>query len=241
MNIYVVTLTLNYDDQLFKTIGSILESSRLNQNFCFEHIIVSPSNDFRNNQFLLSLNKIKNYHIQYIIDKKKGIYNAFNDAINAITSDGYIIFLSAGDVFKKNLVLNFESFNKEYEIIAMGVELIQKATSRPYYPKLRALPVNTIPHPGMFTKVSTLKRAGGFPTDLGTAADFYVTQKLILQKVKIQIEPKIVSLFYLGGASSRFESVLSYYKALKRLHYGMFTISICMLIKIYSYVKYAFQ
>ena len=241
MNIYVVTLTLSYDDQLLKTIESILEAARINPNFRFQHIVVSPSNSFRNHQFLQNLNKTKNYQIQYIVDEKKGIYSAFNDALNAITSDGYVIFISAGDVLKIGLKLNLETFSKNYEIIGMGIELVRGEAITPYYPKISILPLNTMPHPGVFTKVNALKRVGGFPIDLGSASDFYVTQKLILQKVKLFLEPKIAAQFNLGGTSSQFESALSYYKALKRLHYGMLTISVCMLIKIYSYIKYAFQ
>ena len=241
MNIYVVTLTLSYDDQLIGTIKSVIGSSKINQHFYFEHIFVSPSNDFSSNKLFLNLDRTKNYKAQHVVDEKKGIYNAFNDALNAITGDGYVIFISSGDELKQGLRLNLESFRQGYEIISMGIELIKGETSIPYYPKLSTLPVNRLPHPGMFTKVSALKKAGGFPIDLGSASDFYLTQKLVLNNARLHIEPKIVSMFHLGGTSSKFESVFSYYKALKRLHYGRLTIFVCMPIKIYSYIKYAFQ
>lgn len=98
IKVSVITVCYNAENQIEKTIKSVIEQEYNN----FEYIIVDGKSSDS------TINIIKQYNdfiTKWISEKDSGIYNAMNKAIN-LSNGEYCIFMNAGDIFANNLVLS---------------------------------------------------------------------------------------------------------------------------------------
>jgi hypothetical protein len=123
--IYIITLTIDDNESLIETIISAKEMAGDNKFINFKHLIISPKDHTKIKENGL-ICKDENYSITYLKDSNEGIYHAFNLGIESINEDGYVIFLAAGDRFKKGFIFSTEDLSGGNAIIAYAVEIQKK-------------------------------------------------------------------------------------------------------------------
>ena len=99
MKISIITVTLNCESTVCKTINSVLEQSYED----IEYIIMdgeSTDSTYR----IVTDYAIKDKRIVFISQKDQGIYNAMNNALSYVTGE-YVMFLNAGDFLFSNQVI----------------------------------------------------------------------------------------------------------------------------------------
>ena len=231
MNINVVTLSLEYDDLLNKTIESVCLWAKSNIEIKFIHHVVVPYNKEIQIQY-----KAPNYQLFFLIDKKEGIYSAFNMGLLNAISPGYIIFISAGDTIRNEVKLKKSILN--FDLISYGVNLVGLNEQSVFFAKYSSKYKKGIPHPSLLTDVEKLRKINGFSTKFGTASDFHATTKLIKNGNTLFIHNEVLVNFQLGGASSKLTSIIGYYKALCDLKFNSLTILTFCIYKFISIIKY---
>lgn len=100
LTISVITVTLNCEDTIEKTILSVINQSFKN----IEFILIDGGSTDRTNEIIL---KYKKYITCYISEPDSGIYQAMNKGIKLSKGDGYI-FLNAGDFFVGDVFENIK-------------------------------------------------------------------------------------------------------------------------------------
>ena len=231
MNINVVTLSLEYDDLLNKTIESVCLWAKTNPEINFIHHVVVPENKKIHIQY-----NATNYQLFFLVDKKEGIYSAFNMGLLNAICPGYIIFISAGDTIRNEVKLKKSQLN--YDLISFGVNLVSIKKQTVFFAKYSAIYRKGIPHPGLLTDVDKLKNINGFSTKFGTASDFHATTKLLKNGNTLFISNEVLVNFQLGGASSKLNSLIGYYKVLCDLKFNSLTILALCSYKLLSVIKY---
>ncbi len=235
MALHIVTLSLAEDDFLFKTIESVVSFSRQNVDLLVNHIIVLPKGVRVTRHYQLK----DNYSMIFLHDNNQGIYPAFNLALKSCTK-GYVLFLSAGDIFVEKIRINKNMFEKNADLVCFGTRILGKKRFIDYIPNKKAYLRNSIPHSSLFLNVEKLQDIGGFPEDLGSAADFYITAKICKDSKLILESEVVITEFGLGGVSSNFKSIYHYIKSLERLNVSFLQKSYLSARKAASYFKYRF-
>ena len=152
--------------------------------------------------------------VNYLIQEKKGISNAFNCALKNASSD-YIIYLNSGDEFfssetLKKLIPYLIDRKKMYCFASLLYNPFNYSTKlqRPSKKRFDIYYKNPFPHSGVIIQTEILKNIGGFNEELNQCMDYELFIRLIL---KYKIKPKflnlIVSIFYGGGISSNLASL----------------------------------
>jgi glycosyltransferase involved in cell wall biosynthesis len=199
--ISIVTCSL-YRESLSRTLDSVLIQEYLD----WELILVTPANidipsKYENHPKLAG-------RIKYVQDSKQGIYEAMNLGARVASGD-YLVFLNGGDEFYNSQSLKeLRKCVKEnqwgYGIIAISSQqpLARVYKFNPYFRFLHRFGWKYVPHPGSIVSKRVFEEIGGFDSKYRVAAD----QKLFLEAAK-KYEPgiskKIISIFHLGGQSSR--------------------------------------
>src|SRR5659263_50658 len=97
MKVSIITVNLNNDDGLPKTIESILSQSFID----YEYLIIDGGSTDNSLDILI---KYANRITYWVSEPDKGIYNAMNKGIAHATGE-WIIFMNSGDVFRNDEVL----------------------------------------------------------------------------------------------------------------------------------------
>ncbi len=213
---------------------------------------------------LLSLKKIKNESIEYIIidgvstdgtldliskyndivdhcisEPDTGIYNAMNKGINHAKGD-YILFINGDDELIGD---GFPDVLREVETgqpdIICATTLV--GTEKDPVEKLIAKPFhlffyNSIPHPSSFVKTRLLKKMP-FREDLKIAADYNFFLSAYLKRYKFTIIKSTTALHQRGGASGDVELSNKEIEAIRSYHLGFLYSPITLFGKTYSFFK----
>ena len=164
MKLSIITINLNNDTGLKKTIESVINQTLKN----FEFIIIDGGSTDR------SVELIKEYAGQinyYVSEPDKGIYNAMNKGIRQ-THGEYCFFLNSGDYFVKENVLE-KVFNNIFDedvvfgnlLVCLNGKLVGKRRSKE---RLTFLDVYSglIKHQASFIKRQLFDKFGLYNEDL---------------------------------------------------------------------------
>ena len=197
--ITIVTVVLNDDKDLEKTIKSVLLQKYNNVEF----IIIDGGSRGS------TISKIKKYddRIDYWISQKdKGIYDAWNKGIKLASGD-YICFLNVGDFFAQNcLEIVIKKIRRKHLDILFGSVLKRKKFSG-FYPKTINNRLNVFPSfVSTFIKKSIYEKRGLFKIRYNCFNDYeFIYSLLKTRKFSWDISSRneILTIFDLKGVSSK--------------------------------------
>ncbi len=202
--ITIITVILNKDKDLEKTIKSVLHQKYEN----IEYILIDGGS---RGSVISKIKKYENYIDYWISQKDKGIFDAFNKGVRLASGD-YICFLNVGDYFtekaipfiiqkiskKKELDIIFGSVKKKKIYSGFNQEKIRKSLN--IFPSL----VST------FINIKLFKKYGLFDLRFNFFNDYEFIYRLIKKKkLKYAITngDELVTIFDLHGFSSKIKFI----------------------------------
>lgn len=197
--ISIITITLNDQDGLVKTINSVKNQTITE---VFEHIVI----DGISNYDARSLVEKLNHSVIFYQDSDAGIYDAMNKGLD-YASGCYILFLNSGDEFSTNFVVaNISTALKNYNPdflygdsleLSGSVFLLKKARSY----KLAWLNMFTHHQAMLYKKeiVYDLRYSLAYPQ----AADYDFTLRFLSRVNKVYYMPEPICIFERGGVSGK--------------------------------------
>lgn len=176
MLITVVTPTFNSERYVRSTLESIwTDDSIPGENV--EHIVVDGGSDDR------TLAIVAEYPSKVITGRDRGMYDALNKGLAAMTGDVFGYVNSDDEVTEGGLRAVREAFGRAPSVnwltapsIIIDGEGKALATLRPprwlSAERMRALGWNCFPQPSTYFRADFVRRLGGFPEDLRLAGDY---------------------------------------------------------------------
>jgi hypothetical protein len=206
MTIVLVTVVKSDLKGLKTTADSVSAQSRK-----VDWLIVTPFNDSSTHEFARKL-EISGLATKVIRDDERGIYQAMNIALSAISESQWVWYLNAGDEFadadtydvvSKHVALSKSKWVYGSHIIANGDGMI--LGSRPAPEKIKAerqlFAKDYISHQATVFKKEILSQVGGFDEQYQVAADW----DFIIKASQINVGEKldvIMCVFKMGGYST---------------------------------------
>jgi len=224
MKVSVITVCLNSDKTIEKTINSVVSQDYEN----LEYIVIDGGSDDN------TLNIINNYkeNITSIVSEKDdGIYDGINKGIKKAT--GEIIFLiHANDIFvDKNVIskiVNFFKSKPDLDIVladlAFKKNLNDKKIAR-YYSAKNFKPWMlrigySPPHLSAFFKSKVFKEVGLYETNFKIAGDFdYFVRCFLIHKLKFCYLEECLIFMSTGGTSGK--NISSYLTSSKEINQSL--------------------
>ena len=204
MKFTVITVCLNAESVISKTIESVLAQSYLP----YEYLIfdglskdgtVAIAESFRSG--------FKEKGIRYFIrsEKDNGIYNAMNKGIIAAAGD-FISFLNAGDTYFPDALSKIQDFYQKepFDLTYGGLNYINPDGSsivKMSYPDHFYVTSRHWNHPSMFLRREIYQKYG-FDESFRSYADFDLYLKLRKKGTKIRVIPEVITNFEANGVST---------------------------------------
>jgi glycosyltransferase involved in cell wall biosynthesis len=200
----IITINFNDAEGLQRTLQSVIKQSYTD----FEYIVIDGgSSDESKNLIEKHSDKIS----YWVSEPDKGIYNAMNKGIAQATGE-YLLFLNSGDTLLNSTTLeeNIEFIN-DFDVIYFNTYLKGEDTEfvKVYSSDLSIdyLINDTIPHQGTFIKRSLFGKVGLYDETLKINSDWkFFLLALIRYNCTYKKIEKTLSVFYLGGISSKAEN-----------------------------------
>lgn len=202
--ITIITVILNKDKDLEKTIKSVLHQKYEN----IEYIIIDGGS---NGSVLSKIKKYENYIDYWISQKDDGIFDAFNKGIRLANGD-YICFLNVGDYFTENAInyiIQKLSQKKELDIIFGSVK--KKKIYSGFDKKNIHKSLNIFPSlMSSFINIRLFKKYGLFNLKFNFYNDYEFIYRLIKKrklKYAVTNQDELITIFDLQGFSSKISIV----------------------------------
>ena len=217
----IVTLCLNNPAELERTLRSVAEQTASPNRV----LVIDSSNGARREQ---TEEISREFGADYLWDRPRGVYAAMNLAISKLSSDNYVLFLNSGDWFSEPRTVDIiydEIANHplSHWLVGDTAAISDRGTYRENtrhrspHPTVGGLRIKDFwfPHPSTITKVSAIKKLGGFDTSFAIASDYHLSLKLFKQFGSPKLIPSTLSCHHLDGLSARkpFSSTLERSKA----------------------------
>ncbi|MDR0864809.1 MAG: glycosyltransferase [Candidatus Symbiothrix sp.] len=193
MKLSIITINLNNQDGLRKTIESVVSQSFTD----FEYIVIDGGSTDG------SIEIIKQYQEKityWVSEPDKGIYNAMNKGILQAKGE-YCLFLNSGDYLYNSKVLQLFFDNEVKEDIVYG-----KIANHIDYPsKLRFsfMLAWSLPHPAGFIKRDLFGKIGLYEESNKIISDWaFFMLAIYVYQCSYKHIPIIISVFDRGGISS---------------------------------------
>lgn len=201
MKLSIVTICLNEEKTILRTIQSVLEQTFSD----FEYIIIDGGSTDGTCQI------ISNYEDKLklsISEPDNGLFDAMNKSLNHANGE-YVIFLNSGDSFASSDVLS-KVFNSGYNYDLIYGDVIFQYSSgikfRRKSPKsLNKLYfyIDSLNHQTVFMKRELLLKAAPFDVSFKIIADYDLILKCVYQlNCSYKHVDLPISIFYLNGISS---------------------------------------
>ena len=201
MLITIVTVCLNCEDVIEKTIKSVLKQ-RFDD---FEYLIIDGKSS---DSTLTIVNKYKNNKIRVYSENDNGIYDAMNKA-SKLAKGKYIYYLNAGDTFvDDNVLLNVSKYLDDKHDICYGDVIYGnklEKNSANYNLNYLVLHEKMICHQAIFSKTELLLK---YPFDLNykICADRDWLIRLVKDNKKLYyMNDLVIANYDINGVSSNYE------------------------------------
>lgn len=200
----VITVCLNAENSIMKTIESVL-----NQNYLpFEYLIIdglSKDNTITIAERYRDLFEQKGVRYSIYSEKDTGIYNAMNKGIRLASGD-FVSFLNAGDSYLPDALSNINMFyhDEAFDLTYGGLNYINpdgSLTVKMSKPDRHYVTSRHWNHPSMFLRRDIYKKYG-FNEKFRTYSDFDLYLKLRKDGIKIRVIPMILTNFVADGVST---------------------------------------
>jgi glycosyltransferase involved in cell wall biosynthesis len=207
MQLSIITINLNNNYGLKKTIDSVLSQTFNN----FEFIVIDGGS------LDGSVEVLKEYlsgMVNWISETDAGIYNAMNKGI--AKADGeYILFLNSGDFLVNNDVLKSVFSNSELvDIMSGDTLLINKAGKKKIIPapeefNLQNALMFGLAHASTFIRTSLFDRFGNYNEERKIISDWeFFVKAIVINKVSYKRIPITISYFDSNGISNKCQQLL---------------------------------
>ncbi len=224
MKVSVITVCLNCETTIEKTINSVISQNYNN----LEYIIIDGGSE---DNTLKIINKYKDRITKIVSEKDNGIYDGINKGIKFSSGD-IISLLHGNDIFANSnaisKVANCFKENNEAEIIlsdsAFKKSLNSKSITRYYSAKnFRPWMLRigySPPHLSTFFKTSTVKKVGFYIDKFKIAGDFdYFVKCFLIHKIKFKYLNECLIFMSSGGVSGK--NLYSYMTSSKEINYSL--------------------
>lgn len=217
--ISVITVCLNSQEALEKTIQSILRQAYTNK----EYIIVDGGST---DGTVDIIRKYEQYITHWISEKDRGIADAFNKGF-LLSKGKWIAFLNAGDIYYDNHSINhLMAFTKGSDVVYGGIRGFRKSNKNPmcYYPddihgNMFWLN-NAVPHQSALVSRRVFETVGLFDTAFKYAMDYEHFLRAHKSGFKFKAIKQIISQIDNNGVSVSFwrEQLKEFLAAQKKNH-----------------------
>ena len=208
MKVSIITVSLNSEKTIEKTINSVISQDHKN----IEYIIVDGGS--KDNTLKIA-NKYKSNITKIISEKDKGIYDGINKGIQIATGD-IISLIHSNDIFVDTNVIskidNIFKNNTDFDIIlanlAFKKNLDEERITR-YYSAKNFKPWMlrigfSPPHSSAFFKSEVFKQVGLYQTNFKIAGDFeYFVRCFLKYKLKFNYFDECLVYMSTGGTSGK--------------------------------------
>ena len=207
MKISVITVCLNSEQTIEKTIKSVLSQKYLN----YEYIVIDGGSS---DSTLKIIKKYQKFLKTVVSIKDKGIFDAINKGIELAEGD-IISIIHSDDIYYNNEVFDNVLFHFKSNLnldCLIGTTIINKYNSnkiiRKYNPKIFKNWMLYFgfspPHPSSFIKKKIYDDFGMYKIDYKIAGDFEFFLRIILKnKISFKILDKNFVIMKSGGKSSK--------------------------------------
>ena len=224
MKVSIITVSLNSEKTIEKTINSVISQDHKN----IEYIIVDGGS--KDNTLKIA-NKYKSNITKIISEKDKGIYDGINKGIQIATGD-IISLIHSNDIFVDTNVIskidNIFKNNTDFDIIlanlAFKKNLDEERITR-YYSAKNFKPWMlrigfSPPHSSAFFKSEVFKQVGLYQTNFKIAGDFeYFVRCFLKYKLKFNYLNECLVYMSTGGTSGK--NMLSYLISSKEINQSL--------------------
>lgn len=206
MKISVVTVCLNAEDTIERTIESVLGQDYGD----IEYIIIDGMSEDQTGRILSRYEAIPN--VKIVVQKDTGLYNAMNKGIDLCSGD-YIIYLNSGDVFTEKKILSQVACRARAEIVFGNVvrvfrerERLEKYQGR-WYAFLLMLTGKMPCHQAIFVQREVMIKYR-FDENYRICADFDFIVRCLRDKVSMQhVDVTVSRVDCVEGVSSQKENL----------------------------------
>ena len=200
----IITINFNDAEGLQRTLQSVIKQSYTD----FEYIVIDGGSSDDSKKLIEKHSDNISY---WVSEPDRGIYNAMNKGIVKATGE-YILFLNSGDTLINNRSLEENiHFLKDHDLIYFDTLLKDenKEFVKVFNSELSIdyLINDTIPHQGTFIKKSLFSVIGMYDETFRIVSDWkFFLLALIRYNCTYKKIEKTLSVFYLGGISSKAEN-----------------------------------
>ena len=224
MKVSIITVSLNSEKTIEKTINSVISQDHKN----IEYIVIDGGSK---DNTLKIVNKYKSSITKIISEKDKGIYDGINKGIQIATGD-IISLIHSNDIFVDTNVIskidNIFKNNTDFDIIlanlAFKKNLDEERITR-YYSAKNFKPWMlrigfSPPHSSAFFKSEVFKQVGLYQTNFKIAGDFeYFVRCFLKHKLKFNYFDECLVYMSTGGTSGK--NMLSYLISSKEINQSL--------------------
>ena len=224
MKVSIITVSLNSEKTIEKTINSVISQDHKN----IEYIIIDGGSK---DNTLEIVNKYKSSITKIISEKDKGIYDGINKGIQIATGD-IISLIHSNDIFvDTNVISKIDNIfynNPDFDIIlanlAFKKNLDEKRITR-YYSAKNFKPWMlrigfSPPHSSAFFRSEVFKQVGLYQTNFKIAGDFeYFVRCFLKYKLKFNYFDECLVYMSTGGTSGK--NMLSYLISSKEINQSL--------------------
>ena len=224
MKVSIITVSLNSEKTIEKTINSVVSQDHKN----IEYIIVDGESK---DNTLKIVNKYKSNITKIISEKDKGIYDGINKGIKIATGD-IISLIHSNDIFVDSNVIskidNIFKNNPDFDIVlanlAFKKNLNEERITR-YYSAKNFKPWMlrigfSPPHSSAFFRSEVFKKVGLYKTNFKIAGDFeYFVRCFLKYKIKFNYLDECLVYMSTGGTSGK--NMISYLISSKEINQSL--------------------
>ncbi|WP_425058549.1 hypothetical protein SCACP_32080 [Sporomusa carbonis] len=218
----IITVCFNSANTIEKTIESVIIQDYPNM----EYIIIDGGST---DGTIDLIERYEQYISHWLSEKDNGISDAFNKGISKASGD-LVGIINSDDWYAPEAIKHVvEAFKSNPEIGFVFGDLIisdtegqplYSQTGDPYYQRMIAFDMPSIPHPTVFVRKEIYERFGGFSTDYKTAMDYEFLLKLWKNGVAGLYLPVILAYMRLNGESD-VNYTRGYHEVMRiSVHYG---------------------
>jgi len=207
MKYSIVTICYNAENQISKTINSVLNLDSIN----YEYIIIDGNSTDQTLEIIASYEDLfakKGIIYRYVSENDKGISDAFNKGI-MLSSGNYVGLINAGDAICKDSLNIIDEFADNDDEIIYGNILWQDEGRGYSYVRKSQLKVGklkyemVIMHPSVFVLRSLYEKYGGFREDFKYCMDQELLYRFFKNGCKFKYIDRVIAEMCADGVSDR--------------------------------------